>query len=123
MSTVQDADEAEQAVLEYQRCRWCGTAAYRRLLCPTCASSEFEAARSDGVGIVTRPPVSSLADAAVQLSEGFTVQARVLGALGGRVHPGSAVRLATGPDPRSPNGEMCFRLCEEAPADDSGYGY
>ena len=119
MSTAQVADTAEQAVLDYQRCRWCGTPAYRRLLCPTCASSDLEPARSDGVGIVTRPPVSSIADAAVQLREGFTVQGRVLGALAGQVHPGSVVRLAEGPDPRLPNGEMRFRLCEERP--DSGY--
>jgi hypothetical protein len=113
MSTAPDADEADRTGLEYQRCRWCGTPAYRRLLCPTCASSDFEAAHSDGVGIVTRPPVSSLAEGAIQLHEGFTVQARVLGAPGGRVQHGSVVRLATGPDPALPNADLQFRICRE----------
>jgi len=112
-STASDADEAERAGLEYQRCRWCGTPAYRRLLCPTCASSDFEAAHSDGVGIVTRPPVSPLAEAAVQLHEGFTVHGRVIGAQSGRVHHGSVVRLAAGPDRSLPTADIQFRLCEE----------
>jgi uncharacterized protein len=121
MSTAPDAAEAEQAEqreqvgLAYQRCRWCGTPAYRRLLCPTCASSDFEAARSQGVGIVTRPPISSLAEAAVQLREGFSVQGRVLGAVGGRVPHGSVVRLAADPDPDLPNADLLFRLYEDAP--------
>ena len=121
MSTAPDLDEAGQSGLEYQRCRWCGTPAYRRLLCPTCASSDFEPARSDGVGIVTRPPVSSIAEAAVQLREGFTVQGRVLGAPPGSVQHGSVVCLAADPAPELPNADLQFRLCREAREPGSEY--
>jgi uncharacterized protein len=96
---------ADEAGLDYQRCRWCGTPSYRRLLCPTCASPDLADARSEGIGIVTRPPQSSQSEAVVQLLEGFTVQGRVIGALNGAVHPGAAVRLCLHPE------EMAFRLC------------
>ena len=109
----QDRTQQAEAGLDYQRCRWCGTPAYRRLLCPTCAASDMEPARSGGVGIVTRPPAGALTEAAVQLTEGFTVQGRVLGVPGGRVAPGSLVRLTAPAEADPDRGELRFRLCEE----------
>ncbi|MHA6758150.1 Zn-ribbon domain-containing OB-fold protein [Streptacidiphilus sp. PAMC 29251] len=131
------AAEEEEAGLAYQRCRWCGTPAYRRLLCPTCASPDLAPAHSDGVGIVTRPPQGPQATVFVQLHEGFTVQGRIVGALPGSVHPGTAVhataRTETAPaldpalnsalnsaldpgfDPGFDPAEPLFRLCAEQP--------
>ena len=109
--------EEEEAGLDYQRCRWCGTPAYRRLLCPTCASPDLAPAHSDGVGIVTRPPQGAQTTASVQLHEGFTVQGRIVGALPGVVHPGTVVHAtspsaaAAVPDPQEP----LFRLSAEQP--------
>ena len=119
------AAEEDEAGLDYQRCRWCGTPSYRRLLCPTCASPDLASAHSAGVGIVTRPPHSAESEVVVQLSEGFTVQGRIVGALRGSVHPGTVVRLTARPDcaldiaPTSASastaGEIAFRLCEQQP--------
>jgi uncharacterized OB-fold protein len=102
---------AEQAGLDYQRCRWCHTPSYRRLLCPTCASPDLDTAQSDGLGIVTRPPHSSQTEAVVQMSEGFTLQGRIVGGLRGSVYPGAQVRL-TG----RPGEDSQFQLCDSRAA-------
>ena len=117
------AAEEDEAGLDYQRCRWCGTPSYRRLLCPTCASPDLASAHSAGVGIVTCPPHSAESEVVVQLSEGFTVQGRIVGALHGSVHPGTAVRLTARPDcaldVASAPGGIAFRLCEQQPGFES----
>ncbi|MBC3840091.1 hypothetical protein GXW82_07565 [Streptacidiphilus sp. 4-A2] len=110
MSTMPTVDEAGQAGVEYQCCRWCGTPAYRRLLCPSCASSDLTPAHAEGVGIVTRAPVGAGSDVLVQLREGVTVPGRIVGAPDGRVCPGVTVRLTAGPEPDSADGGLWFRL-------------
>jgi uncharacterized OB-fold protein len=112
---------ADQAGIDYQRCRWCHTPAYRRLLCPVCASPDLETAHSDGVGIVTRPPRGFSSDALVQVSEGFVLRGQIVDVPRHRVDPGTPVRLSAAPDtgpegtvePPPAAGAVEFRLCEE----------
>lgn len=123
---------ADQAGLDYQRCRWCHTSSYRRLLCPVCASPDLDTFHCAGVGVVTRPPRGTQPEATVQMREGFTLQGRIVGGLHNSVYPGAAVRLTAVPDhdaPLSPEsspgsspgssaaaeptpGAMEFRLCD-----------
>ncbi|MDW8803344.1 zinc ribbon domain-containing protein [Streptomyces scabiei] len=44
----------ESGELFFQRCLWCGTAAYRRSFCRACGSVTFRRERSTGDGIVVR---------------------------------------------------------------------
>ncbi|WP_367325034.1 Zn-ribbon domain-containing OB-fold protein [Streptomyces sp. HUAS ZL42] len=46
--------EDQAGDLFFQRCRWCGTPAYRRSFCRACGSTAFERERSAGVGVVVR---------------------------------------------------------------------
>lgn len=41
----------------YQRCTWCGTAVYHRVLCPVCRGSELRTERSEGTGTVRHATV------------------------------------------------------------------
>ena len=41
----------------FQRCTWCGTAMYHRLLCPVCRCSELRTERSEGTGTVRHSTV------------------------------------------------------------------
>ena len=44
---VLDPQGAERAeAMLYQRCTWCGTAMYHRLLCPVCQGSDLRTERS-----------------------------------------------------------------------------
>ena len=47
---VLDATDTGTDALRYQRCTWCGTAMYHRLLCPVCQGSDQRTERSEGVG-------------------------------------------------------------------------
>lgn len=102
--------------LIYQRCRWCGTASFRRLLCPVCASSDLESARSDGDGIVVRTTVvhryTKLArnESLVRFPEGFMLRCRVIGAPPHLVWAGERVRPAAGADFDA--GEVVFEVCD-----------
>ncbi|MDX3638135.1 zinc ribbon domain-containing protein [Streptomyces sp. MB09-02B] len=53
MRSAPDAP-AEDGELFFQRCLWCGTAAYRRSFCRACGSVTFRRERSAGDGIVVR---------------------------------------------------------------------
>ncbi|MGW0824469.1 Zn-ribbon domain-containing OB-fold protein [Streptomyces sp. NPDC002845] len=104
-----------QETLAYQRCRWCGTATYQRLLCPVCASTELRTERSTGEGTIRRTTVVRRNTPAarnvslVEMSEGFTVRGRVKGPFMA-IHPGMRVRLT---DPEDPvRGEPVFELCD-----------
>ncbi|MFD7445965.1 Zn-ribbon domain-containing OB-fold protein [Streptomyces sp. NPDC059909] len=106
----------EETGLVFQRCRWCGTASFRRLLCPVCASSDLDPERSDGYGVVVRTAVvhrrTSLArnESLVRFPEGFMFRCRVIGTAPHLVWPGARVRPAAGTDPNT--GEAVFEVCE-----------
>ncbi|MEU6818203.1 OB-fold domain-containing protein [Streptomyces sp. NPDC046860] len=103
--------------IEYQRCGWCGTAMYHRLLCPVCQGSDLRTERSDGVGtvrhstIVHRNTPAARNVSLVELAEGFVVRGRVMGPPVG-IHSGDRVRLSRAQDPV--RGEPVFQLLDEA---------
>ncbi|WP_443051491.1 Zn-ribbon domain-containing OB-fold protein [Streptomyces sp. NBC_00234] len=94
----------ERTGLIYQRCRWCGTASFRRLLCPVCASSDLESEQSTGYGVVVRATVvhryTELArnESLVRFPEGFMFRCRVIGTPPQLIWPGARVRPASGAD-------------------------
>ncbi|MFF0445995.1 Zn-ribbon domain-containing OB-fold protein [Streptomyces sp. NPDC004609] len=109
-------DVREDVGLIYQRCRWCGTASFRKLLCPVCASSDLESERSTGEGIVISSSVvhryTRIArnESLVRFPEGFMFRCRVIGAaphlvwIGARVRPVAAADLDAG--------ELVVELCD-----------
>ncbi|MFJ1833979.1 Zn-ribbon domain-containing OB-fold protein [Streptomyces sp. NPDC086796] len=111
----------EETGLNFHRCRWCGTASFRRLLCPVCASSDLKPEHSAGLGVVVRSGVvhryteAARNESLVRLPEGFVFRCRVVGAAPHRVSVGARVRplAADGPDAA----EVVFELCEP-PGDD-----
>jgi len=113
--------EYEEAGLSYQRCRWCGTASFRRLLCPVCASSDLRPEHSAGLGVVVRSGVvhryteAARNESLVRLPEGFVFRCRAVGAAPHRVRVGAQVRPLPGGRPDT--GEVVFELCEP-PRDD-----
>ncbi|MFD4524400.1 Zn-ribbon domain-containing OB-fold protein [Streptomyces sp. NPDC058470] len=92
-----------QHALLFQRCHWCGTAMYQRLLCPVCAGSDLRSEASTGTGVVRHSNVVHRNTPAarnvslIELAEGFTVQGRVMGPPA-TVHRGDRVQLATAQD-------------------------
>ncbi|WP_009998157.1 zinc ribbon domain-containing protein [Streptomyces clavuligerus] len=104
------------AGLIYQRCRWCGTASFRRLLCPVCASSDLESARSEGEGVVIRSAVvnryTRIArnESLVRFPEGFMLRCRVVGTAPHLVWVGAKVRPVGGADSRE--GEAVLEICD-----------
>ncbi|UXY32841.1 Zn-ribbon domain-containing OB-fold protein [Streptomyces sp. HUAS TT20] len=100
----------------YQRCTWCGTAMYQRLLCPVCQGSELRTERSEGTGtvrhstVVHRNTPAARNVSLIEMAEGFVVRGRVMGHPVG-IHSGDRVRLSTAKDPvRS---EPVFQLLDE----------
>ena len=89
--------------LFFQRCHWCGTAMFHRLLCPVCAGSDLRTEASKGTGIVRHSVVIHRNTPAarnvsfIEMAEGFTVQGRVTGPPAA-VHRGDRVQLATAQD-------------------------
>lgn len=106
----------DEAGLVYQRCRWCGTASFRRLLCPVCASHDLEAERSAGVGVVVRSDVvhrgtgAARNESVVRFPEGFVFRCRVVGVAPHLVWVGARVRPVEEIDPSA--GEVVFELCD-----------
>lgn len=96
--------EHKADALLFQRCHWCGTAMYQRLLCPVCAGSELRTEASAGTGIVRHSTVIHRNTPAarnvslIEMAEGFTVRGRVMGQPT-VVHSGDRVQLATAQDP------------------------
>src|SRR5690606_40590454 len=87
----------------FQRCTWCGTAMYHRLLCPVCQGSDLRTERSEGVGTVRHSTVLHRNTPAarnvslIEMAEGFVVRGRVMGPPIG-IHSGDRVRLSTAKD-------------------------
>ncbi|MFG2333400.1 zinc ribbon domain-containing protein [Streptomyces sp. NPDC048604] len=102
--------------LYFQRCQWCQTTTFQRLLCPTCGATELTPELSTGEGIVSVRRGVSAAEAdlwPVHMTEGFVVRCRVDGPLHA-VRPGVRVKLAAA---SVPGVEPVVRLCEEVPLD------
>ncbi|MFE0696396.1 Zn-ribbon domain-containing OB-fold protein [Streptomyces sp. NPDC058869] len=114
MGTVQKA--REECGLAFHRCRWCGTASFRRLLCPVCASSELESERTAGHGVVVRTAVihryteAARNESLVRFPEGFVFRCRIVGAAPHLVAVGARVRPVSGDEPET--GEVVLELCE-----------
>ncbi|MEW2294279.1 hypothetical protein ABZ719_16475 [Streptomyces sp. NPDC006743] len=106
----------DREALCFQRCTWCGTAMYQRLLCPVCRGSDLRTERSAGTGtvrhatVVHRNTPAARNVSLIEMSEGFVVRGRVMGPLIG-VHGGDRVRLTTAQDPV--RGEPVFQLLDE----------
>jgi uncharacterized OB-fold protein len=102
--------------LYYQRCTWCGTAMYHRVLCPVCRGSDLRTERSAGTGtvrhstVVHRNTPAARNVSLIEMAEGFVVRGRVMGPPVG-IHCGDRVRLSTAKDPV--RGEPVFQLVDE----------
>lgn len=69
---------ADCSALLFQRCRWCGTPAYRRSFCRACGATAFERERSKGAGVlVRRIGQAPLNTWFVAMDEGFTLLCQV----------------------------------------------
>ncbi|MFD7552635.1 Zn-ribbon domain-containing OB-fold protein [Streptomyces sp. NPDC059578] len=114
------SDTHGETGLPYQRCRWCGTPSFRRLLCPVCSSSDLESERSTGEGVVVRSMVvhryTRLArnESLVRFPEGFIFRCRVVGTEPHLVWVGARVRYAADPGTDPTSGEVVVELCDPA---------
>ncbi|WP_210635187.1 Zn-ribbon domain-containing OB-fold protein [Streptomyces sp. GESEQ-13] len=106
----------DQEAMLFQRCTWCGTAMYHRLLCPVCQGSDLRTERSAGFGTVRHSTVRHRNTPAarnvslIEMAEGFVVRGRVMGPPIG-IHSGDRVRLSAAEDPV--RGEPVFQLVDE----------
>ncbi|MGV9342170.1 Zn-ribbon domain-containing OB-fold protein [Streptomyces sp. NPDC003688] len=116
-SVIPQRSTEDKDALTYQRCAWCGTAMYHRLLCPVCQGSDLRTERSQGAGtvrhstVVHRNTPMARNVSLVEMAEGFVVRGRVMGPAIG-IHSGDRVRLSTAKDPV--RGEPVFQLVDEA---------
>ncbi|MFF4053679.1 Zn-ribbon domain-containing OB-fold protein [Streptomyces chartreusis] len=109
------AESAAAATLYFQRCTWCGTAVYRRLLCPACQNTDLRVEPSMGTGtvrysrtILSHAP-SARNESLIELAEGFVVRGRVMGMSVG-IPTGARVQLVTAKD--TIRKEPVFRLLD-----------
>ncbi len=106
----------ETEAVFYQRCTWCGTAMYHRVLCPVAAAASCGRSRSEGTGtvrhatVVHRNTPAARNVSLIEMAEGFVLRGRVMGPLIG-IHSGDRVRLSTAKDPV--RGELVFQLVDE----------
>ncbi|UXX91949.1 OB-fold domain-containing protein [Streptomyces sp. AD2-2] len=113
---VLDAHAQDGDTIHFQRCTWCGTAMYHRLLCPVCQGGDLRTERSEGTGtvrhstIVHRNTPAARNVSLIEMAEGFVVRGRVIGPPIG-IHSGDRVRLSTAKDPV--RGEPVFQLVDE----------
>jgi uncharacterized OB-fold protein len=113
---VLDPDPSDREAILFQRCTWCGTAMYHRLLCPVCQGGDLRTERSEGTGtvrhstVVHRNTPAARNVSLIEMAEGFVVRGRVIGPPIG-IHSGDRVRLSTAKDPV--RGEPVFQLLDE----------
>ncbi|MBQ0826300.1 Zn-ribbon domain-containing OB-fold protein [Streptomyces tagetis] len=111
-----DSTAPESETLVFQRCAWCRTAMYHRLICPVCRGSDLRTERSAGLGtvrhatVVHRNTPAARNVSLIEMAEGFVLRGRVVGPLIG-IHGGDRVRLSTAKDPV--RGEPVFQLVDE----------
>ncbi|KQX55709.1 MULTISPECIES: zinc ribbon domain-containing protein [unclassified Streptomyces] len=115
--TAVHVEESEtDSELYFQRCRWCDTTTFQRLLCPTCGSTDLAPELSEGEGVISVRRGVAAADAdlwPVHMTEGFVVRCRVDGPVHA-VRPGVRVKVSgVAGSGRRP----VVRLCEEVPLD------
>ncbi|MFH8371611.1 Zn-ribbon domain-containing OB-fold protein [Streptomyces sp. NPDC018031] len=115
-------DDLQRGELYFQRCRWCRTAVFHRLLCPICASPDMDWEHSSGTGVVRQATVVRRSNGSlrtvgvIDMAEGFRLRATLSGVTADRVRPGTVVRL----DPHAARPrELTFRLGEDAAGDRS----
>ncbi|HZG02497.1 MAG TPA: OB-fold domain-containing protein [Streptomyces sp.] len=107
--------------LYFQRCRWCRTAVFRRLLCPVCASTSFDWEPSSGTGVIRRVLSVDRSTGTprnvvmVTMDEGYQLRSTVIGTPPEAVCTGARVRLA--PQATRERREPVFRLCDGPYAD------
>lgn len=117
-AAAEDLRELSDGELQFQRCRWCRTAVFRRLLCPVCASSDFDRERSGGTGVVRHATIvgrstgAPRAVALIAMDEGYRLRATVTvtGTPLDAIHTGARVRLSL--DDTHASGELAFRLSD-----------
>ncbi|WP_043662318.1 Zn-ribbon domain-containing OB-fold protein [Streptomyces xylophagus] len=113
---VLDPHAPDGDTILFQRCTWCGTAMYHRLLCPVCQGGDLRTERSEGTGtvrhstVVHRNTPAARNVSLIEMAEGFVVRGRVIGPPIG-IHSGDRVRLSTAKDPV--RGEPVFQLLDE----------
>jgi uncharacterized OB-fold protein len=113
---VLDPGPSDRDAILFQRCTWCGTAMYHRLLCPVCQGGELRTEHSEGTGtvrhstVVHRNTPAARNVSLIEMAEGFVVRGRVIGPPIG-IHSGDRVRLSTAKDPV--RGEPVFQLLDE----------
>ncbi|MFF5971272.1 Zn-ribbon domain-containing OB-fold protein [Streptomyces sp. NPDC012769] len=116
-SAVLADESAAEPELYFQRCRWCHTTTFQRLLCPTCGSTDLAPELSAGEGVISVRRAFTAAQAdlwPVHMAEGFVVRCRVDGPPHA-VRPGVRVRLAH--DGSGQGRRPVVRLCEETALD------
>ncbi|MBH5333658.1 OB-fold domain-containing protein [Streptomyces pactum] len=92
-------DGLQRGELYFQRCRWCRTAVYHRLLCPVCASPDLDWEHSSGTGVVRQATVVRRSTGTlrtvglIDMAEGFRLRATLSGVTADHVRPGTVVRL------------------------------
>lgn len=101
--------------LHFQRCRWCQTAFFRRLLCPVCASTAHDLEAGSGTGVIRRVLAPGRGGphsvAVITMDEGYQLRSAVVGARPEAVRTGARVRLA--PEATRERREPVFRLCDD----------
>ncbi|MFJ8675750.1 Zn-ribbon domain-containing OB-fold protein [Streptomyces sp. NPDC093589] len=107
--------EVKDGTLHFQRCCWCGTPSFRRLLCPACGCTDLAWEPGIGTGVIRRVTVGRNAGvprpvAVIAMDEGYRLRARIIGAPPERIHQGALVRLATSAG--LPPQELVFQLCD-----------
>ena len=112
--------EVKDGTLHFQRCCWCNTPSFRRLLCPTCGCTDLAWEPGTGTGVIRRVTVvgrnagAPRASAVIAMDDGYRLSARIIGTPPERIHQGARVRLATSAGPRSQ--ELAFQLCDASHA-------
>ncbi|WP_406490927.1 OB-fold domain-containing protein [Streptomyces sp. NBC_01604] len=116
--TAEAATPNAPAVLRellFQRCLWCGTAAYRRSFCRACGSTAFARERSEGSGVVVRRyghvPHNTWF---VAMDEGFNLLCQVTGSAPAAVAVGARVSVVRSVAPLG-QGLLLVELSRPAP--------
>ncbi|MGW0687668.1 Zn-ribbon domain-containing OB-fold protein [Streptomyces sp. NPDC002754] len=120
VKSTEDGADAD-AGFPYQRCRWCRTPSFRRLLCPVCASSELKTEHSAGPGVVVQSRVVNRGtgvarnEALVRFPEDFIVPCRIVGTAPHMVWLGATVRPVA--NAAADSGEVFFELEDDFTVD------